>query len=270
MVSYTIGGNKPPWLWFCFTRPHCCSLCLWEDVVDAVIANMDLKFNSSNNTFWTEGDDSVFFKDLALVESSYGDGENTFRAEELGGIWQVPWREFEDTKDTTLVRANPDYADKVEQILNAFEIQWQDVGWEELLKPLHSLLAARLILHMRGIGARNDEDDVCHSIPAINEKELYVDYWYQCYRNQRGNLLQFEETETRTQGEVCFKAFNTLIRCDIAQYAVSFLMWCLYLILLGVSTMHTLKTGTELSILQETLLPISSLGVALETPIELV
>ena len=164
-----------------------------EDVVDAAIAIMDLRLNSPNNTIWNEGDDSVFFKDMALVESNYGEGENAFTAEELGGIWQVPWREFEDTKNTVLIRENSDYANNVEQISNTFDITWQNVEWDELMKPLHSLLAARLILYLRGNGTTDAENDLCDAVPTTDEKDSYAEYWYQCYRNRiRGDIAQFE------------------------------------------------------------------------------
>ena len=173
-----------------------------EDVVDAVIAIMDLRFNNPNSTLWTEGDDSVFFKDMAKVESNYGAGENAFSAEELGGIWQVPWREFEDTKNTVLIRENSDYANNVEQISNAFDITWQNVNWEELMKPLHSVLAARLILYLRGNGTSDAENGLCDTVPTTDEKGIYAEYWYQCYRNRmRGDVAQFEAILGKGEGE---------------------------------------------------------------------
>ena len=159
-----------------------------EEVVNAVIARLDSEFADSDGTFWTEGDDSVFFKDLALVESEYG---NSFTADNDGGIWQVTSSAFEDTKDILLIRANPDYARKIDEISDAFDIAWQVVDQEELAKPLYSLLAARLALHLEAIDDTGTEQ--CDSVPSIDDKQSYPQFWLDCYRNGMGNISDFEE-----------------------------------------------------------------------------
>ena len=158
-----------------------------EDVVDAVIARFDSEFDS-DSTFWTEGDDSVFFKDLALVESDYG---NTYTADNGGGIWQVLPDVFDNTQDILFIRRNPDYAERIQEISDTFGITWQTVDSDELTKPLHSLLAARLALHLRAAEDSGTED--CESVPTLDDKLSYPMYWLDCYRSGMGNISDFEE-----------------------------------------------------------------------------
>ena len=159
------------------------------DVVDAVIARLDAAFDSTDNTFWTEGQDSLFTRDLAFVESSFGMDPNTFSNEFYRGIWQVGRSEFESTQ-AAVARKDEGYANKLTQISTVLGINWLDVVWEDLTKPLDSTLAARLVLHLKAL---DNGSAICSVIPSADEKHLYSDFWYQCYRNGlRGNASDFD------------------------------------------------------------------------------
>lgn len=159
------------------------------DVVDAVIARLDAAFDSTEYTFWTEGQDSLFMRDLAFVESSFGIDPNTYSNEYYRGIWQVGRSEFESTQ-AAVARKDEGYANKVTQISTVLDDNWLNVVWEDLTKPLYSALAARLVLHLKSLDSGST---LCDGIPSADENDLYADYWYQCYRNGlRGNASDFD------------------------------------------------------------------------------
>lgn len=161
-----------------------------EDVVDAVIAIMDSMF-PSDSTFWTEGDDSVFFKDLALVESDYGQNADTFTVSHLGGIWQVTESAFDETKDIVFIRRNPDYADILDEISDVLSITWVTGSFVGLNKPQFSLIAARLVLHLRAAESTTDADKAsCETIPTLDDKDAYAEYWYRCYRGETSGSIE--------------------------------------------------------------------------------
>lgn len=89
--------------------------------------------------------DHNFMKRCAYTESLFG--EHKLTSEHLpnvpyyGGIWQVDKIGFDDTKKdhATLLRKHAAIKDK-------FGIDWMEVRYEELTKPLYSALAARLLL----------------------------------------------------------------------------------------------------------------------------
>ena len=60
-----------------------------------------------------------------------------------GGIWNVNKKAFEGTKDT---KNNSDIKEKHYEIKKLFGVDWSQVQWSEMKKPLYSGLAAWLVL----------------------------------------------------------------------------------------------------------------------------
>ena len=87
--------------------------------------------------------DNGFLRRIAWVESKFGNDRGTYRTDYHGGIWQVDEIGFDDTKNTA---AHPSLARKYKLIHDYFNIDWKEVTWEDLRKPLYSGLAARLFL----------------------------------------------------------------------------------------------------------------------------
>lgn len=87
-------------------------------------------------------------------ESHYGTHPNTFREGYYGGVAQVDPIGFEDTQD---VKAHPGLRRKYDQIRQHFGINWEDVQYEDLVDPLHSVIAGRL--RYMNVPKRVPEDD---------------------------------------------------------------------------------------------------------------
>ena len=85
-------------------------------------------------------DDKEMLRRIAYVETRDGLDSNTYSEENYGGIWAVSETAFESTKDSN----NTLLALKREQLLQQFEVEWQNVHLGELRKPFYSALAARL------------------------------------------------------------------------------------------------------------------------------
>lgn len=118
-------------------------------------------------------DDHNLLRRIANVESKDGNDAGTYRKGYHGGIWKVNQTGFQDTQDTT---AHPGLDAKFRAILREFDIDWPSVQWEDLRKPLHSGLAARLYLS-------NTED------PIPNDVTGQALYW-KTYYNRNGNSTQ--------------------------------------------------------------------------------
>ena len=104
-----------------------------SDVVLAVVARIEAVF----------GSDKKFLRRIAYVESKDGTDQGTYRNGYDGGIWQVDQIGFQSTKDTN---SHPGLRSKYETIKKNFGIDWTQVQWRDLRKPLYSGLAARLII----------------------------------------------------------------------------------------------------------------------------
>ena len=89
------------------------------------------------------GDDNQFLRRIAYVESRDGTHPDTYRSGYHGGIWQVDEIGFKDTQDT---RSHRRLLDKYKKITVEFGINWPEVQWRDLRKPLYSGIAARLFL----------------------------------------------------------------------------------------------------------------------------
>jgi len=84
--------------------------------------------------------DHRFLRRLAKVASNDGDDASTYRLGFDGGIWQVTQAEFQATKTSAL--AQKYYG----AILQASGIDWNQVSWSDLRKPLYSGIAEMLNL----------------------------------------------------------------------------------------------------------------------------
>ena len=103
------------------------------NVVRAVVNKIEAVF----------GDDNQFLRRVAYVESIDGTHRDTYRNGYHGGIWQVDELGFRDTQD---VASHPGLPARYDLIRQKFGINWPDVEWVDLRRPLYSGLAARLFL----------------------------------------------------------------------------------------------------------------------------
>ena len=132
------------------------------------------------------GSDNELLRRIAYVETRDGTLPDTFREGYNGGIWAVAEESFLRTKDVTANRRLPS---KLAQIEELFGIEWENVEWVELRKPLYSALAARLLLfNAKGV------------IPPINDLEAQATFWVQNY-NQDGSASEFVSISSGLQGE---------------------------------------------------------------------
>ena len=111
-----------------------------------------------------------FLKEIANAESRLGQDKNTYRKGYHGGPMQVDKIGFEATQD---IEAHPKLKAKYAKIEKDFDIRWEDVEWEDLTDPLHSAIAARLLL-----------SNVPAAIPK--EKAKRADYWKKHYNSELG------------------------------------------------------------------------------------
>ncbi|XP_067662568.1 collagen alpha-1(XII) chain-like [Haliotis asinina] len=88
-------------------------------------------------------DDMLFFRRLAYVESKDGASNETYRKGYDGGIWQVDETMFNETK----TKMGKSFYATVTQKLG---IDWSNVTWSDLRKPLYSGLAAAMYLLGKG------------------------------------------------------------------------------------------------------------------------
>ena len=124
------------------------------DVVRAVLNKID-----SSEIF--SGEPSLadaFMRRMAYVESRDGDGEQYPE----GGIWNVDEPMFMETKTYTSGSVSNVY----ESIDSCFGVDWVNMDYEELQKPINSGLATRLYLH-------NLEQTEREMVPVKSEQASY-------------------------------------------------------------------------------------------------
>ncbi len=104
-----------------------------ESTVDETVVVVDQLFGGGE-----------FLKRVAKVESNFGADKGTFRKRGDRGIWQLNQKTgFEATKD---VESHPGLKKAHAKIREELGIDWNEVSFEDLGKPLISALAARLFL----------------------------------------------------------------------------------------------------------------------------
>jgi len=120
----------------------------------------------------------LLFK-IAWVESRFGKDRLTFRSGYYGGIFQVDLKGFQATQDK---RSHPGLSRKFEKIKKAFCIDWSQVRWNELTKPLYSAIAARLFLS-------NKPGAIPYSLSG------QAKYWKDHYNSQygKGTVEEFKK-----------------------------------------------------------------------------
>ena len=148
-------------------------------------------------------EDRQLLRRIAFVESRDGTANNTFRRGYFGGIWQVSFRAYTETRNVlsliTLHDAIRDY----------FNIDWvQSTNWRDLEKPLFSALAARLFLSTQSSQPISSD---------VNEQAMYWDAYYNMpqgfpsgieHFTQAVSVLQSQESEDGKQ--TCMVIFVTV------------------------------------------------------------
>ncbi|XP_072039322.1 uncharacterized protein, partial [Amphiura filiformis] len=159
-----------------------------SDVVKATVAQIQ------NSRIFPN--DNGFLRRLAFVESQDGTDLNTYRSDYHGGIWQVDEYDFNLTKRSST-------AERLHPLINLrFKINWMNVQWEELRKPLYSALAASLFL-----------STIAVPIPHISDINGQAAYWKEHYDTDDGSgtIEDFVAAVEDLKSEECKTA-----RLDIA------------------------------------------------------
>ena len=117
-------------------------------------------------------DDHNFMNRVAAVESEFGEHSGTYRTGYHGGIYQVDRIGFEDTKN---VSSHPRLVNKTARVERITGINWLDIKWKDLRKPLYSGIAARLFVS-------NNEEEIPESI------EKQAPYWKNKYNKSNKDV----------------------------------------------------------------------------------
>ena len=104
-------------------------------------------------------DHSKLLQRIAYVETQDGLDREAFNEGRNGGIWAVR----EDAFTSTQIGSDPLLVRKREQIMVIFGINWEEVQWSELNKPLYSALAAQLVLFTAQDSIPSDNDVVAQA-----------------------------------------------------------------------------------------------------------
>lgn len=139
-----------------------------EDIVSEISADLNTIFP-----------DHGIMKRTACVESNYGQNPNTYRpnVNYFGGIWQVDKEGFDDTQNTN---SHPRLNNKFVIIMQHYNINWREVTYNLLERPLYSGIAARLYY-----------SNIPEEIPT--DKRAQATYWKKYYNtgSGRGNECNF-------------------------------------------------------------------------------
>ncbi|CAL8104137.1 unnamed protein product [Orchesella dallaii] len=147
-----------------------------KDVTESV-----LRLISRSNIFPS---DNSFLIRLAYVESRFGLNTNTFRTDYYGGIWQVEESVFRSTQSNHTSLTN-----LITAIESHFNINWHRLTWRDLLKPLHSGLAAALYFSR-----------VPTSIPGtIENQAVHWRAWYRPLGDAAVFIADSEELKNQTR-----------------------------------------------------------------------
>ena len=131
------------------------------------------------------GNDNQLLRRIAYVETRDGTLPDTFRDGYHGGIWAVNEVAFNRTKNTS---ANSRLPSKLMQIQH-LGVFWEQVQWNDLRKPLHSAIAARLVLFIAS-----------SAIPSASDLEAQATFWKQNF-NPSGETSVFVALSSSLEGE---------------------------------------------------------------------
>lgn len=134
--------------------------------------------------------DNNLLRRIAYVQTQDGNAADTFREGYFGGIWAVSEAVFEHTQNLSSDSRLPA---KLQEVNNQLNISWQEAQWRDLLNPLYSALAARLVLYLAGT-----------DIPPTNDLQAQAIFWYQHY-NPNGDLTEFVSQSRKLEGEYRIK-----------------------------------------------------------------
>jgi len=112
----------------------------------------------------------TFLEEIAKAESNLGRDPRTNRPGYYGGVWQVDKKGLAATQD---VGSHASLPRRFKEIKKEFGIDWTKVEWKDLRNPLHSAIAARLLLL---------------NVPEPLPKDIQgrADYWKKYYNTERG------------------------------------------------------------------------------------
>ena len=130
--------------------------------------------------------DNGLLQRIANVETREGTTEDTFRDGYYGGIWAVNEDNFLKTQNTEM---NDRLQAKLQQIQNILQINWTEVLWMDLSKPIFSALAARLVIFLAN-----------SPIPPIRNLQAQAEFWVENY-NQIGNASLFVSLSNGIEGK---------------------------------------------------------------------
>lgn len=129
------------------------------------------------------GNDNGMLRRIAYAETR--DGTRRADASNDGGIWAVSESKFLQTQN---IEANVRLPMKLQQIKEAFGIDWLQVEWEDLRMPLYSVIAARLVLYVAP-----------RAIPPANDLQAQARFWVENY-NPAGDEDEFIGASSGLQG----------------------------------------------------------------------
>ena len=170
-------------------------------VIDYINPVLDCIFPDTN--------DHNFMNRVAAVESMFGEHPDTYRRGYHGGIYQVDKVGFKDTKN---VHSHPLLRTKIARVENITGINWLDVKWKDLRKPLYSGIAARLFV-----------SNIKDKIPESIEKQ--APYWKNKYNKSNkdvdGAIRRFKDVAwkiCKNKTEARFKITCTYIPVQFPWY----------------------------------------------------
>ena len=120
------------------------------------------------------GNDNGMLRRIAYAETR--DGTRRADASNDGGIWAVGESKFLQTQN---IETNVRLPMKLQQIEEAFGVDWLQVEWEDLRMPLYSVIAARLVLYVAP-----------RAIPPANDLQAQARFWVENY-NPAGDEDEF-------------------------------------------------------------------------------
>lgn len=135
------------------------------DVVLAVIAKLD-----SSNVFKVESDHRLLRR-IAYVETRDGTKSNS---SQRGGIWAI------DNGKLDIVRTSAELQEKRSATRDKFGIEWSEMTWKDLRKPLYAGLVARLYLLYL--------ESTSRVIPLAGDVRSQAQFWFDYYYSNVGNL----------------------------------------------------------------------------------